>query len=55
MKTKEILSHIWENRLAARRWSKREIKDWVTSNFSCSNYVANKAADAVYYNKQLYC
>jgi len=46
MKTQEILKNIRENGgfNNFRNWNLDEKKEWVKSNFSCSNYVAKNVA-----------
>ena len=48
----EILDH---NGVDAKTWTKKEIREWAKANFFCSNYVARKVAEKVYYNKEMYC
>lgn len=47
MKTNEILANIRSNGgfNNFRKWNKKEIAEWVKSNFPCSRYVANKVAE----------
>lgn len=47
MTTTEILSNIRGNGgfNNFNKWSKKEIAEWVKSNFNCSNYVAKKVAE----------
>lgn len=46
MKTQEILKNIRENGgfNNFRNWNLEEKKEWVKSNFPCSNYVAKNVA-----------
>jgi hypothetical protein len=54
MTVAQIEHRLIENRLACRHWTKKEIKNWVKSYFNCSEYVATRVAEKVYYNKNLY-
>ena len=46
MKTKEILNHIEENGgfCNLNHWNKKEIAEYIYSNFPCSRYVAKNVA-----------
>lgn len=46
MKTNQILANIRSNGGFDNfnRWSRKEIAEWVHSNFDCSKYVANNVS-----------
>ena len=46
MKTKEILKNIKENGgfRNINHWNKKEVADYIYSNFNCSKYVAKNVA-----------
>ena len=52
MKTKEILQNIEDNGgfCNINHWSRKEVAEYIYSNFNCSRYVAKNVAFNLLYN-----